>query len=357
MLRLIRPRADLRPLYEAALATGSDEEWMRDLFEQAETVLDGVVGFGVHTARLEGRRPVELDMRCATGALGRPGRFASALEAVRPMGAAIEAFYARPMAAMASDLITRAGGDVDEAYEPFGGVDVGSIAAHTSESDVISLNFELDRRYAFTPHEQRQLDLFSLYFQLGAQVRATGPAGGTLSARGELLDGAGVPSGRLWPSLCSGRYSLLERGRAETLHYQVVENPRLQWLRRALSPLEKKVLELSARGLTGKQQAFELGVAATTVSARLTSAAAKLGPATVPDAIRVVSGLLPRLRRVEALGLSGAERDVLTLVQQGLSNREIAHARDRSERTVANQLAALLRKTGLPGRRALLALP
>lgn len=37
---------------------------------------------------------------------------------------------------------------------------------------------------------------------------------------------------------------------------------------------------------------------------------------------------------------SSAERDVLTLVKRGPSNRDIAQARQRSERTVANQVGA-----------------
>jgi DNA-binding NarL/FixJ family response regulator len=47
-------------------------------------------------------------------------------------------------------------------------------------------------------------------------------------------------------------------------------------------------------------------------------------------------------RALEAL--SAAERDVLERVARGASNQEIATARRVSARTVANQVAALLRK-------------
>lgn len=52
---------------------------------------------------------------------------------------------------------------------------------------------------------------------------------------------------------------------------------------------------------------------------------------------------------------TAAEREVLMLVLEGLSNEEIAQRRGRSVRTIANQLAALLEKGGVSGRTELLA--
>jgi DNA-binding NarL/FixJ family response regulator len=52
---------------------------------------------------------------------------------------------------------------------------------------------------------------------------------------------------------------------------------------------------------------------------------------------------------------TSAERDVLTLVMEGLSNEEIAARRACSPRTVANQLAAMLRKAGVYNRTELVA--
>jgi len=48
--------------------------------------------------------------------------------------------------------------------------------------------------------------------------------------------------------------------------------------------------------------------------------------------------------------LSPAESDVLQLVLRGASNAEIAKARGRSVRTIANQVASLLRKLGVESR-------
>jgi len=48
--------------------------------------------------------------------------------------------------------------------------------------------------------------------------------------------------------------------------------------------------------------------------------------------------------------LSAAERDVAIAVLEGLSNSEIAASRGTSARTVANQVASLLRKLGVRSR-------
>jgi DNA-binding CsgD family transcriptional regulator len=50
------------------------------------------------------------------------------------------------------------------------------------------------------------------------------------------------------------------------------------------------------------------------------------------------------------VALSPAEADVMHLAQQGLSNAEIAKARNTSARTVANQLASVFRKLGIRSR-------
>ena len=48
--------------------------------------------------------------------------------------------------------------------------------------------------------------------------------------------------------------------------------------------------------------------------------------------------------------LTSAERDVLTRVVRGESNSAIATSRKTSVRTIANQVASLLRKTGAASR-------
>lgn len=50
---------------------------------------------------------------------------------------------------------------------------------------------------------------------------------------------------------------------------------------------------------------------------------------------------------------TAAEAEVLELLERGLSNERIAALRRRSVRTIANQMASLLRKTGATSRRQL----
>ena len=54
--------------------------------------------------------------------------------------------------------------------------------------------------------------------------------------------------------------------------------------------------------------------------------------------------------RVDPLGLTAREREVLQLLAQRLSNRAIAERLHRSERTVENHVAALLGKLGVASR-------
>jgi DNA-binding CsgD family transcriptional regulator len=55
------------------------------------------------------------------------------------------------------------------------------------------------------------------------------------------------------------------------------------------------------------------------------------------------------------VALSAAERDVATLVAEGLTNAAIGKRRGTSIRTVANQMASIFRKLGLKSRHDLAA--
>ena len=62
---------------------------------------------------------------------------------------------------------------------------------------------------------------------------------------------------------------------------------------------------------------------------------------------------MPRQTRSDVL--TGAERQVLQLLLEGLDNRSIAARSGKSEKTVRNQVSAILSKTGQPSRAALIA--
>ncbi len=160
----------------------------------------------------------------------------------------------------------------------------------------------------------------------------------------------------LWSGLISGSASVVERREGSRRHYLVVENAPATQPMRVLTRGEIDAVSYAARGLSAKLVAYTLGLSEPTVSSRLASAAGKIGVATRVELVRLAAMLTrdPRAR-FEETALTTAEKDVLELLAQGLSNREIAAIRSRSLRTIANQVAALLRKTESPTRRALVA--
>jgi DNA-binding NarL/FixJ family response regulator len=165
-----------------------------------------------------------------------------------------------------------------------------------------------------------------------------------------------VESVNAWSALISGTWGLVEQTeRGGSRHYSVLEITRARHLR-ALTEVETHAVELSARGLTGKTVAYALGVSPSTVSKLLSSAALKLGTRSRTELVRLIARLLDTgpTQGVDA-PLTSAERDVLALVRLGWTNTAISKERGRSERTVANQVASLLRKLQVPSRRALAA--
>jgi DNA-binding NarL/FixJ family response regulator len=238
-----------------------------------------------------------------------------------------------------------------------------------------------DREVVLSSHERRLLTQVALHLDAGYRVRVSpsvvkavltddgriiertddAPPSALLEAHGARLSSArssdrrGDPGAMdLWPALLGGKVSLVPRGSSTKRHYEVIENPPASIGLRALSQSERAVLQQSARGLSTKLVAYALGVSPASVSTRLASVAAKLGLASRLELLRVAALLAgdPRVRVGDG-ELSEAERDVLHLLERGLSNKEIARLRSRSARTIANQVASLLRKTSSASRREL----
>jgi len=160
----------------------------------------------------------------------------------------------------------------------------------------------------------------------------------------------------LWTSLIEGRVTLTPRDRGSERRYVVLDNPISTHPLLALSKGERDVITLAARGLSTKLTAYALGISSATVSSRLGSIARKLGLASRTELVRIAAMLArdPRADLPEK-ELTAAEQDILDLLRLGLSNRDIATRRSRSVRTIANQVASLLRKTGSTSRRQLVA--
>ena len=159
----------------------------------------------------------------------------------------------------------------------------------------------------------------------------------------------------LWSALVAGTYTLVRRREGGRIFYYVLENPPGAGSLRALTAGEEAAVRQAAAGLPTKLVSYALGVSSGVVSDRLASAAAKLGAASRKELLRIAAMLTRDPRAAfPVVDLTEAEREILALLQQGLSNDEIARHRSRSLRTIANQVASLLRKTNSSSRRALL---
>jgi DNA-binding CsgD family transcriptional regulator len=184
-----------------------------------------------------------------------------------------------------------------------------------------------------------------------------------LSALARRVDGARTRKRRrepesleLWTALAEGQVSLVERMDGPRRYYWVMENAPERQRMRALTNTERNVVAESARGLSAKLVGYGLGLSAPLVSKQLASAASKVGLASRTELVRLAAMLCrdPHARLPDA-ALTRAEQEIVELLRRGLSNGEIAAIRNRSVSTIANQVAALLRKTGSPTRRALVA--
>jgi len=167
-------------------------------------------------------------------------------------------------------------------------------------------------------------------------------------------------------ALIEGRWSLVDRfesgGRRFIVAYR---NPPGVLDPRRLSPRERDVAVRIAQGMSHAGVAAELGISASTVGSVAMAVVNKLGLGSareLPLFWRDAAGCPVALGREEAIAieevappaavpqLTPAEREVLEDVIRGGSNREIAARRRASVRTVANQVAGLLKKLGAASR-------
>jgi DNA-binding CsgD family transcriptional regulator len=257
------------------------------------------------------------------------------------------------------------------------------LCVHPEPGTVLAFYAGYDHIVSLTRHERHLLTQMALHVETGFRLRQRpesvkaivsvdgrllhreegAPAAAAVRAHVTRVERARTRRHRktaeaidLWTTLVAGRASLVERMEGPRREYLVVENAPATQPIRALTSGEIDVVSYAARGLPAKLVAYALGISEPTVSSRLQAAAAKIGLATRMDLVRIAAMLTrdPRAR-FEDVALTTAEREVHELVSRGLSNRQIAAIRNRSVRTIANQVAHLLRKTGSPTRRALVA--
>jgi DNA-binding NarL/FixJ family response regulator len=386
----IRDRADWVHVLEAAYAPVTDDtEWARRIIEVVGTLVedDNLLGLTV----LEHPPDCSLaTMRMNVDPAGIVANARIAHERVlTSLGRTGFRLYCYPEAIVSTHLeVERAASPSLRAFmtdyrRDLGVADVMGIVTHPVPGTVVVLYTCAARPIRLTRRQRRLLTQIGIHLETSYRLRrrpevvraVIDPGGAVLHRTGngvlstELLEQtkrierartrktrANADAIDLWTALVGGTMSVVERDDGGQRRYLVVENAAATQPLRAMTRGELDVVSMATRGLSAKLIAYALGIAPPTVSARLASAASKIGVASRIELVRLAAMLArdPRAR-FENIALTTAERDVLDLLASGLSNQEIATIRNRSVRTIANQVACLLRKTRSPTRRALVA--
>jgi DNA-binding NarL/FixJ family response regulator len=291
----------------------SDAEWVSALLDAARPLLDNGLGYGFSMQRDTERGPVQLLTEFRHMAFDDSLRAATSGDLIRMLG--------HPTRGLSFVLWS-------------GVADRGQVSARTRDA----------------------LHRIRIHVETGLRLRAfsAAEAVATISPDGRIDRN----DARLaWQALISGRWSLAERIESDgKREYLAFENPPCSVAYRELTENERAAVDLCGEGLSSKHVAYALGIAESSVSRHLNLAALRLGFRDRTALVRF-AGQVTRsgpMTSDRLASITQAERSVLQMICQGKSNRAIADARGASERTVANQVVSLLRKTGAPNRRVLI---
>lgn len=269
---------------------------------------------------------------------------------------------------------------LDRFCADFGIGDAMAVVVHPEPGSVLMFHLNTPEGITLGAETRRRLTWLGLHLEAAARLRlrpeslraVLGPEGRLehltpgAPPKATLVDAAaritaakreraaGADALATWQALVAGELSVVERTIGTRRHYFFFDNPPHRQPLQALTPGEQDVVGAVSRGQSNKAVAYALGLSESAVSLRLGRASEKLGLATRMDLVRLAAVLTrdPRAHFVETT-LGSSEREVLELLARGLSNEEIARLRSRSARTIANQIASLLRKTGASSRREL----
>jgi DNA-binding NarL/FixJ family response regulator len=177
-----------------------------------------------------------------------------------------------------------------------------------------------------------------------------------------------LPVDPAWNAVLAGRWSLVDRFDSDGRRYVVAyRNPAGVLDPRRLTPREEGVTALAAIGQSNKEIASQLGISQSTVATLLASALNKLGLSSrtmLPMFWRDLHGRAWAVSNTEASlialsrpddpkgmpALTPAERAVALALLEGLSDRNIALARNSSRHTVSKHVTAIFRKLGVSSR-------
>ncbi len=174
-----------------------------------------------------------------------------------------------------------------------------------------------------------------------------------------------------WEGLVRGRWSLVDHFDSDGRRFVLaVKNDPSHPDPRGLTKRERQVAEFLGQGHACKTISYMLGISRSAVTNCTARAAYKLGLTSLgelaaffaPSGLRatlaesavrgdtLMIGAYPLIHKDHVGKLTDAERSVLASLLAGSTNRDIAHRRDCSEHTVANQMQAIFRKLGVRSR-------
>lgn len=194
--------------------------------------------------------------------------------------------------------------------------------------------------------------------------------------------GLAIPLAELWLELLAGSWHVEASDCCEFRCHLFLRRIPKGAARRPVAARDRELLERILAGDTEKAVAIDQGVSTSTVATHLTSVLRGWGlkcgangvPALLVIALHACRGATSiaygsmssedQLSRVSAPRpdrslpdlLSSAERHVTRRLVEGWTRTAIARERQRSERTVANQIATIFSKLSVSGRRSLIAL-
>ncbi len=388
--RKLKAKADLLDVVEKAyLPAASDAVWATLMAESIGTLFDGVVGVGTsgtHFAVQSAHDSQKRVFRVQPTLVGGLG-FAFTQEFVDTHGAAnfvhmmqIEGLL-DTHEAIGRRLSPEVHAMMQQFHKQHQSRDALGLVLQPEPGFSLALFCVLDKPVHLTPQQRTRLKQVGLHLEAALRLRRqpeylhalvthdgkvelVAPRTDNAKVRGLVEEVHRAEQARrrrsfsaldFWRALVKGEFTVMPRDVGGRPGYGVFENAPHTRRVLALSPGEARVVQHAARGLPNKLIAYALGMSEASVSRQLTAASHKLGLGHRANMLHMVATLLHNEGDREAFALTPVEEDILQLLRAGLSNREIARVRGRSEHTIANQLATLLRKTGSPNRRRLIA--
>lgn len=364
LARAMRSRAVVEAAFEERATT---ERWLEGVVEALRPVVDEGAGIAGAVVAM-GPTGFVVDARVTRG--GHPD--ARALEALLPRdvhAASSLALSGRPLSSLLElrNLVRR---DACDAFPNGSLADARIFVGHAAVNTAVVIVAPSERRGSVAGHS-RDLSRLALYIETGFRLHLRRVHPGRVAGLGERyvrprsrVDSArhpvgiadvGDPTG-LWEGVTNGTYSVAETRTTDgACSFLALENPLAAQHYRALSSREAEIARLVGCGHSSKSIAYSLCASQAGVSRALGDVAAKIGLPSRTSFASFAGAVLGANTGHPHEPFTLAEHAVLDLVRRGSSNAEIACRRGTSERTIANQVAALLRKTNTPSRRALAA--